>query len=978
MGDGVTVGTRGAMRELVLRRFLLGLVLGMLLLCGVGRGAIAASLDFDAEEKQWIAEHPSVSVGVVADNEPYSFFRNGQTMGWTVDVLRRLEASTGLSFQLRMGSWPEVFGQFREGGLDVIADISQTDERSRTIEFTDAYHLRRTVLFHNVDRPLSDVGDVAALKGKRIGIIRDIYYADALRQAGLQPVEYGGYRDLMAAVAFGWIDGALAAEMTGNFFARENGFSNVSVAGSLSLAGVELEDFRLGVLRGDGEPEKVLLARILAKAVAALPAEDLAAITERWLSYRSNRNTAVTPLRLLPEEQAFLAQAPPLKVGFMSDYEPFSFLRDGKGEGFAVELVDEISARTGIVFQPVYDTWPNLLERFKAGEIDVVSNMSYTRERAADILFTQEYHSVPNAVFVRSGFGPYRGLESLKGKRIGIGEGIFYADRLRRELPGVVGFRGQEENMQALSRGEVDAAIMALGAGNALVRRFGLINIEIGGEFTMDGVEREDLRFGISPRFPYARSIIDRAISAIPVARWGALETKWLGPSAAGMAPKRIGLTTEERAFLDQKGVINVCPVPSPPFSVLDDDGGFKGVAAGLMALLGEKGGFSWHVVPGGDGGACDVQPFAMDGELAADDWITTEPYLRLPLAVASPLHKPFVDGMRQLAGQRVAVLEGQTPVHLLASRYPDVALIPFGDDLDVLRALRDGEIDAAVGTLAGLGNMITVHGANDMKISGRVAEEWQASIATVPTEPELAGIFAKLVNGLDEGEVQMLLSRQTMLQIQPTIDYTLLYRVAGAAAIMLALFFYWNRKLRALNAALASANEKLQEISVTDRLTGLHNRLHFDARSSTDFALCKRNGWLFSLAMIDVDHFKPVNDEMGHVFGDVCLRHLSALMKAAFQRSGDMVARYGGEEFVILTMGGTAEDFERHLEGLRERIAASSVISGSRSRNLTVSIGCVSIVPTLDDELGDVIARADRRLYAAKGRGRNRLVAGD
>ncbi|WP_205910768.1 transporter substrate-binding domain-containing protein [Paroceanicella profunda] len=958
------------------------------LLCGLLAGAVRAGpLEFSDEERAWVRANPRISLGVVSDNEPYSFFRNGQIMGWTIDVLHRLEAETGLTFTLRMGAWPEVYGQFREGALDAIADISLTEEREAFINFTEAYHLRRTVLFHNVDHPLQDPENVTALRAQRIGVIKDIYYAGALRAAGIEPVEYDSYRDLMAAVAFGWIDAAAAAEMTGNFFARENGFSNVALAGALPLSNVSLEDFRLGVLKAAEDRSREMLSAILDKAVARLPAEDLAAITERWLTYRTGRTSPAGPLRLLPEEQAFVENAPPLKIGFISDYEPFSFLSQGRGQGLAVDLAHDISAQTGLVFDPVYDNWSNLLTAFQQGDIDIIANISRTEARSAYTLFSQEYHRIPNAVFVRSGFGPYEGIGSLAGKTVGIGRDIYYARELEARMDHVRSFPAQDEILKALSRGEIDAAILALSNGNAIVRRLGLINIEIGGEFLMDGVEREDLRFGVLPKYPYLKSIIDRAMSAMPLSRWGELETRWLGPTLAEFGGRRAALTTEERAYLDGKGVIKVCVDPlTPPYTEVDEDGGFTGVAAEVMARLAERGGLSWQVVPvplrddalaGAQQHACDVLPFALRSPSLEGEWTFTPPYLLLPMAVANRLPQPFMESMRELAGQRVGVVPGRSPLDLLRRRYPEVTLVEVESEEEGLRQVRKGGLDATLGTLASMSYLITTGGDDDLKISGRIAEDWQAAVATRADEPLLGQIFDKLVAGLGEQDVQNILNHEMLVRFEKRADYALLFRIAAVAVVLLLVFLYWNRKLHALNVALNAANARLREVSVTDGLTGLYNRMQFDIRGAEEFGLCQRNGWLFSIAMIDVDHFKGVNDEMGHVYGDACLRHVAGLLRRYFQRDGDLVARYGGEEFAVFTMGGAEAEFAGHLEMMRRGVAETPFENAAGTRWLTVSIGCHSAVPERGQTLADFVKRADARLYEAKHDGRNRLVAG-
>ncbi len=956
----------------------------VVLLLGACPTARAQDLDLSADERAYIAARGPVSVGVVADNDPYSFYRNGNIMGWTVDLLGVIGTMTGLDLKLRMGSWSDVYGQFRAGGLDVIADISETEERNRFITFTDPYHLRRTVLYENVDHPFDKPLTLEQLKEKRIGVIRDIYYADALEEIGVTPVTYATYRDLMAAVAFGWVDGVLAAEMTGSYFVRENGFTNVANAGTPPLTAVALEDFRLGVLSRDGDGNARMLADILDKAVDAIPAETLDAITTRWLSYRSGRSISTGPLRLLPEEQAFVKEAPPLKIGFMVDYEPFSYLDSGRGKGLAEDITQYIASSTGLAFDRVYDNWPELLERFRAGELDLITNISYTDERSDYTLFSDLYHRVPNAVFMRSGAGPYLGLDSLEGKTIGIPRDIYYAEDLSSRFDGVRGFDSQAELMQALSEGEIDAAITALSNGNAIIRQLGLINVQIGGEFLMDGVEREDLRFGVSPRYPYLKSIIDHALESIPLSRWEEMERRWLGAPVAGMETGHDLLTGDERRYLAEKGPIRVCVEPgSPPYTTIEDDGSLGGAIAEILELMSTRGRFDRQIkpvsLPSADSDSalsadCDVLPFVARENMRDTTFDLAPPYLDIALAVAAPLQAPFVSSLRELAGQRVGIVPTHVPADLLKSRYPEVELVAIDSEDKGLEAIENGNLDAVVGPLDSLAYLIAGMDSNDVKISGRIPEGLQVVVATVPDEPFLGRIFAKLVVNLDPDAVDRIIGRQKLAPFKRTIDYRLLFGIAAVGLGVLALSLYWVRKLRSLNLALNKANSKLHEVSITDGMTGLYNRSYFVERGEAEFELARMRGLRFTVAMLDVDHFKPINDRMGHVFGDGCLKHLAVLLNAHFQRAGDLVARYGGEEFVAYTLAGEADQVRAFLERLRERVAEDPATVNEVEFSLTVSIGFYSAVPAAADTLEQYIDRADSYLYEAKRSGRNRV----
>jgi diguanylate cyclase (GGDEF)-like protein/PAS domain S-box-containing protein len=168
---------------------------------------------------------------------------------------------------------------------------------------------------------------------------------------------------------------------------------------------------------------------------------------------------------------------------------------------------------------------------------------------------------------------------------------------------------------------------------------------------------------------------------------------------------------------------------------------------------------------------------------------------------------------------------------------------------------------------------------------------------------------------------------------------------------------------------AAAQATRARQE-SLTDELTGLPNRRMFDSSLRGRIENLTRYGWRFGLLVVDVDHFKAVNDEHGHAFGDATLTGIAATLQGAV-RSGDVVARWGGEEFSVLA---EATD-ERALLETAERVRVLVERSEVRFEGVTLPIR-VSVGGTLarpDDTPETLFERADRALYAAKTGGRNR-----
>lgn len=163
----------------------------------------------------------------------------------------------------------------------------------------------------------------------------------------------------------------------------------------------------------------------------------------------------------------------------------------------------------------------------------------------------------------------------------------------------------------------------------------------------------------------------------------------------------------------------------------------------------------------------------------------------------------------------------------------------------------------------------------------------------------------------------------------------------------------------------------QLESQASTDELTGLFNRRHFLALAASQLA-AQRPGQLHGLALIDLDHFKQINDSYGHAVGDRVLQTFAAVARACL-RDGDILARYGGEEFVLLLPDTTIDQFSACCERLREAFAGAEPI-GVQVRGISLSAGMTLL--HCDDALDEALQRADQALYRAKRDGRNRCAA--
>jgi diguanylate cyclase (GGDEF)-like protein len=217
----------------------------------------------------------------------------------------------------------------------------------------------------------------------------------------------------------------------------------------------------------------------------------------------------------------------------------------------------------------------------------------------------------------------------------------------------------------------------------------------------------------------------------------------------------------------------------------------------------------------------------------------------------------------------------------------------------------------------------------------------------------------------------------------RPT-DWRWLLWVLAAGALILAVviwiarrFYRFNSRLRQQLEENRRLQDELRALTITDPLTGLHNRRHFDVVCATEWERARRDHRPLTVLFIDVDYFKYYNDYHGHRAGDDCLAVVGKTVAQSLQRPADVAARYGGDEIVVLLPD---TDTDGALDVARRVVAAIGALNiphgASPFGRVTSSIGVAQLVPGPNHTFQELLERADRALYAAKQAGRNGVMA--
>jgi diguanylate cyclase (GGDEF)-like protein len=246
-------------------------------------------------------------------------------------------------------------------------------------------------------------------------------------------------------------------------------------------------------------------------------------------------------------------------------------------------------------------------------------------------------------------------------------------------------------------------------------------------------------------------------------------------------------------------------------------------------------------------------------------------------------------------------------------------------------------------------------------------------SYSLTPDVMRRAGLMALAMFGAAMG-LMAWLNPQVYEPAVEMAHFTMLAVMLPALSMLAGELSRLREKLRRQKADLTDALTRIQDLATRDELTGLANRRHLQQLVELERQRGMRSGLPFCLAVIDIDHFKRINDSHGHPAGDRVLRNFAREALATI-RGSDVLGRWGGEEFLLM-MPNTRVNLARlGVERLRLRAESMRIDLDGQMLSFTLSAGVVEHLA--GESIADAIARADRALYAAKQQGRNRTVVG-
>jgi diguanylate cyclase (GGDEF)-like protein/PAS domain S-box-containing protein len=590
--------------------------------------------------------------------------------------------------------------------------------------------------------------------------------------------------------------------------------------------------------------------------------------------------------------------------------------------------------------------------------------------------------------------------------------------------------------------------------------------------------------------------------------------------SGVQAAAPLIELSEAEKQWLNAHPSIRLAvDIDWSPFEYVDDDSNYVGMAAEYINLVGQKLDIEFdvekqkpwsEVVDSVKSRELDMFSCVVSTVQRREYAEFTKPYLSFPMVIVTSDQVAYVNGLKDLRNETVAVVRGYATQDLLEKDHPELDLYLADNVGDALEKLSHGNVYAYIGNIATVSHVIRREGLTNIKISGETPYNYELSMAVRNDWPEFIPILQKALDSITEPERDQIYRNWIKLRYEHGFDYDLLWKILVVVSLVIATILFWNRRLskeigmriqaeklvQDAHQRLEQTNQQLtnyvdivdkyvitsstdiagriistsdafceisgysreelignnhrivrhedmpesiyqdlwgtiasgktwqgeiknkkkngdfywvhayvspifdeqekitgytaireditnkkraEELSVTDELTSLFNRRQFNNLMPQELARAERERRTFALMIIDVDYFKPYNDNYGHQQGDMVLQQIAGVFKDTLRRAGDFVFRIGGEEFAVIATVDAAEDACAIAETLRRSVEDLGLehSHNQASSCVTVSIGlktlhCSGGQPA---EMELIYRLADDALYQAKGNGRNRVV---
>jgi signal transduction histidine kinase/CheY-like chemotaxis protein len=468
-----------------------------------------------AEEKAWQAAHPEITLGFNPEIEPILIVgEDGHLTGMLVDIYDELEPLLGIKVNIEVGSWPEIIKKVRDGEIDGFLVSGEPLARSIGQLTTNHISTGKPTIFARKNAPF-EINSLKDLAGKRISVLKKVYVVEQILKPykdEIEVIEAASALEMLTLVLEGKADVAFGLHHN-NFLINQHALHGIKPV----FYDHEHHTRATASIRAEW-PEFV---SIMNKALDTVGRIRINEISQKWI-------TSERILVLAAEDKAWLEAHKYIRLGVGFLGAPFEYLDATKNySGVSSDYVRILNKRLHISMRPVRGlSWPEVMEKVKAGEIDVLPAVTPTAELSAFFHFTKPYIEIPLVILMRDEADIVSSIDDLQDKSIAVIKAYATEDLFNTEYPDhqPVLVNNIEEALHAVSEGRADAFVGNLVSVTYVTKKLGITNLQVVGTTPHNFA----LAFAVRKDWPELVTVLDRTLAAFSSLEKKDIQARWL------------------------------------------------------------------------------------------------------------------------------------------------------------------------------------------------------------------------------------------------------------------------------------------------------------------------------------------------------------------------------------------------------------------------------------------------------------------
>ncbi|MGN7614422.1 transporter substrate-binding domain-containing protein [Magnetococcales bacterium HHB-1] len=482
-------------------------------------------------------------------------------------------------------SWSEVITALKEKRLDMAPVLGQTPERDKFLRFTKPYVETPTVIVTRKEGGAAK--SLPELKGHRVALVDGYATSELMLKSfpEIKPVMVNNNLEALAAVRRGAALATVGDMAVISHLMNEHDMKDLTISG---IAGLAVEPFHMGVRK-----DWPILVSILDRALETINIAEHRRIKARWLLTNESKRFQ-TWSDLDAKERAWIIEHPQIRVGAETDWPPLDFVENGEPQGYALDLLRLVAAKTGLnlAFEHGY-SWSQLMKRFRAKKLDLLPAVVKTAERTPFMRFSRHYLTLPSVIVTQAEQSKIRSLRDLKGRRLAVINDFYYVKILAEKHPEINlhKVQGTLQGLEAVLNGQADAFIGSQVVIDQTLKQHALTGIRVAGFSGLDVTAPMRLRFGVHKDQTTLVSILNKGLEAITPEDLTRLYDQWISASTPlEKHASQVLLTAEEQNWLSKHVDIRLGVDSAwPPFEFVDEQGAYRGLCADYVRLINER-----------------------------------------------------------------------------------------------------------------------------------------------------------------------------------------------------------------------------------------------------------------------------------------------------------------------------------------------------------------------------------------------------